>query len=60
VRAGRSGLKEVAKVPAGIGEHAGSGDADAIESQRAGLACERGFQIGGRERGVRAQKSRST
>jgi hypothetical protein len=56
----RAGLKEVAKVTAGISEHAGSGNADAIESQRAGLACERGFQIRGRERSVRAQKSRST
>ena len=56
----RAGREEIAKVPAGISEHAGSGDADAIESQRAGFACERGFQVGGSERCVRAQKSRST
>ena len=56
----RAGLEEVAKLTAGVGEDIGDGDADAIESQRAGLACERGFQTGGRERGVPAQKSRST
>ncbi len=56
----RAGLEEVAKLTAGVGEDIGDGDADAIESQRASLACERGFQTGGSERGVPAQKSRST
>jgi hypothetical protein len=56
----RAGIEEGAEMFACIRDRIRSGDANAIESERAGFARERGPQIGGRELGVCVQKSRST
>ena len=48
------------KMPARLRNRVRIGNADAIESERAGFMGERGFQFGGGELGVWVQKSRST
>ncbi len=41
----RAGVEEVAEMPACIRQYSRIGDADAIETQRARLVCERVFEI---------------
>ena len=48
------------KMPARLRNRVRIGNADAIESERAGFIGERGFQLSGRQPGVYVQKSRST
>jgi hypothetical protein len=45
----RAGIEEAAEMWASFRKNLRIGDADAIESERTRLACERGLQIGGRE-----------
>jgi hypothetical protein len=55
-----AGVEEVAEMPGRIRKDIRIGDANAIETQRARVAVERGLQIGGREFDGCVQKSRST
>jgi hypothetical protein len=42
-----AGIEELAKVPAGLADRAGIGDADAIETEGLGFAHKRALEIGG-------------
>ena len=41
-----AGIEEFAEMRAGLAEHAGIGDADAVEAERSRLARERGLDVG--------------
>ncbi len=56
----RAGVEESAEMRTCIGNRIRTGNAHAIESERARFARERGLHIGGRELEVCVQKSRST
>jgi hypothetical protein len=55
-----TGFEESLEVLCGLREHAWSGDADAVETECAGLAGERSLELCGRALGAFVQKSRST
>jgi hypothetical protein len=55
-----AGVEEFLKIFSSLRDRRGISHADAIKSQGAGFARERGLQIGSGEFGGRVQKSRST
>ena len=56
----RAGVEEIVEMFSGLRQHIRTGDTDAIESQRARFAGERGLQNRGGELDGCVQKSRST
>ena len=54
----RAGFEEFAKIVCGVRDRVRTGDGDAVEAERFGLARQRGFQFSAGEFAV--QKSRST